>query len=132
MASSYHNLGMLAQHRGDYDEAARQYQRSLDILERLGDQAGIATSCSQLGILEAERGGTSGLAIGWHVKALTIRLRLGVPQAVNNLRRLAAHHGELGPERFTGLLSQATGDASAAQTITSLLDQLDAAGGSGA
>ncbi len=53
----YHQLGMLAQDRGDYDEAARQYQRALDINERLGDQADMATSYSQLGILEKERGG---------------------------------------------------------------------------
>ena len=45
------NLGILAQDRGDYEEAARQYQRSLDIEERLGNQAGMATSYSQLGIL---------------------------------------------------------------------------------
>jgi hypothetical protein len=30
-AAWIHQLGMLAQDRGDYDEAARQYQRSLDI-----------------------------------------------------------------------------------------------------
>jgi hypothetical protein len=54
-------------------------------------------------------------------------MRLGAPQAVNNLRRLAAHRGELGPERLTGLLSQATGDTELTETITSLLDQLDGA-----
>ena len=53
MASTYHQLGILAQDRGDYDEADRQYQRSLDIFERLGNQADMATSYSQLGILEA-------------------------------------------------------------------------------
>ena len=53
MATSYHQLGILAQLRGDYDEATRQYQRALDIFERLGDQAGMATTYSQLGILEA-------------------------------------------------------------------------------
>ena len=45
------------------------------------------------------------------MKALAIRLRLGVPQAVNNLRRLAAYRRELGAERFTSLLSQATSDS---------------------
>ena len=35
-------LGNLARARGDYEEAARQYQRALDIFERLGDQAGMA------------------------------------------------------------------------------------------
>jgi hypothetical protein len=34
-----------------------QYQRSLDISELLGDQAGMATSYSQFGSLVAERGG---------------------------------------------------------------------------
>ena len=53
MASNYHHLGMLAQARGDYEEAARQYQRSLDISERLGDQA---SSYHQLGMLAQARG----------------------------------------------------------------------------
>ena len=88
MATSYHQLGILAQDRGDYEEAARQYQRSLDINERLGNQAGMATSYSQLGILEADRGGPATAVIAWHVKALAIRLQLGVPQAVIDLRRL--------------------------------------------
>ena len=128
MASSYHQLGILAQDRGDYDEAARQYQRSLDINERLGNQAGMATSYSQLGNLGADRGGPAAAVIAWHVKALAIRLQLGVPQAVNNLRRLAACRRELGAEPFTGLLAQAAGDTELAETITSLLDQVDAAG----
>ena len=125
MATSYHQLGILAQDRGDYDEAARQYQRSLDISERLGDQAGMATSYSQLGNLEKDRGGPAAAAITWHVKALAIRLRLGVPQAVIDLRRLAAYRRELGAEPFTSLLAQAAGDTDLAETITSLLDQLD-------
>ena len=127
MADSYGQLGILAQNRGDYDEAARQYQRSLDINERLGNQAKKATTYSQLGNLEIERGGPVTTAVTWHVKALAIRLRLGVPQAMNNLRRLAAHRRELGPEPFTGLLAQASGDTDLTETITSLLDQVDAA-----
>jgi len=127
MASSYHQLGRLAQDRGDYDEAARQYQRCLDISERLGNQAVMATSYSQLGSLETERGGPVTTAVTWDVKALAIRLRLGIPQAMNNLRRLAAQRRELGPEPFTGLLAQAAGDNQLTETITSLLDQVDAA-----
>ena len=125
MARSYHNLGMLAQARGDYDEAARQYQRSLDISERLGDQAGMATSYSQLGILEKDRGGPSAAAITWHVKALAIRLRLGAPQAVIDLRRLAAYRSGTGAGPFTSILAQAAGSTDLAEAITALLDQLD-------
>jgi tetratricopeptide (TPR) repeat protein len=123
-AAWIHQLGILAQDRGDYDEAARQYQRALDISERLGNQASIATSFSQLGDLEVERGGSLAAAVTWHVRALVIRLRLGVPQARNNLRRLAAYRRELGTEPFTGLLTQAADGTDLAETITSLLGQL--------
>ena len=130
MASSYHQLGTLAQARGDYDEAARQYQRSLDIKERLGDQPGMAITYSQLGNLEEERGGSITTAITWHVKALVIRLRLGLPQGGNNLRRLAAYRRLLGVGPFASLLTRAAHDANWAETITSLLDQLNADDGS--
>jgi len=126
MASIYHQLGMLAYLRRDYDEAARQYQRALDISERLGDQDIMATTYSQLGDLETERGGSTTTAVTWHVKALAVRLRLGGPQAEIDLRRLALHRRELGPGPFTGLLAQAAGDTHLAETITSLLDQIDA------
>ena len=57
MASSYHQLGILAQDRGDYDTAEPLYRRSLDINERIGDQAGMASSYHQLGILAQRPGG---------------------------------------------------------------------------
>ena len=117
----------LAWRRGDYEEAARQYQRSLDIDERLGNQVGMATSYSQLGVLEQVRDGSAPAAIGWHVRALLIRLRLGIPQAANNLRRLAAYRRELDAELFTSLLTEAVGDAELAETIRSLLDETDKA-----
>ena len=127
MARGYHQLGMLAQERGDYDQAARQYQRALDMFERIGNQAGMAASISQLGILEAERGAPTAAVITRHATALAIRLRLGTPQAAFDLRRLAAHRVDIDPTQFTTLLIQATGDTGQAETIMSLLDQLDAA-----
>ena len=126
MAASYHQLGMLAQARGDYEEAERQYQRSLDIKERLGNQAGMAITYSQLGDLEEVRGRSIVAAIPWHVKALVIRLRLGIPQAGNNLRRLAAYRRQLGVEPFASLLAKAADQVDQPGTISSLLDQFDA------
>ena len=120
-------LGWVADQRGDYDQAERHYQRALDIFERLGDQAGLADSISQLGNLDAERGAPPAAVIAWHVTALAIRLRLGGPKAVIDLRRLAALRNDLGIEQFTALLIQAAGDADQAQMIMSLLDQLEAA-----
>ena len=76
MAASYHQLGILAQDRGDYDEAARQYQRSLDINERLGNQAGMASSYHQLGILAQDRGDYDEAARQYQ-RSLDINERLG-------------------------------------------------------
>jgi hypothetical protein len=47
---------MLAQYRGDYDEAERQYNNSLAIAEELGDRAGMGSTYHQLGVLAQERG----------------------------------------------------------------------------
>ena len=129
MAASYHQLGMLAQDRGDYEEAARQYQRSLDINERLGNQADMAASYSQIGSLVAERGGPVADIAAWHIRALAIRLRIGVPQAVNNLRQLLPYRRELGAEPFAALLTQITDDVELVEAIAGLLDQVDAAEG---
>jgi len=129
MASTYHQLGRLAQARGDYDEAARQYQRSLDIDERIGNQAGMATSYSQLGDLEEDRGEPTTAVIAWHVRALVIRLRLGAPQAGYDLSRLSHCRRELGKESFSSALLEIVGDAESTETITSMLDQFDAAAG---
>jgi tetratricopeptide (TPR) repeat protein len=125
MASSYHQLGILAQDQGDYGEAARQYERSLDISERLGDQANLASSYSQLGILEQVRGGQIAAAIALHVRALAIRVALGIPQAVIDLRRLSAYRRELGAARFTGLLTSPAGNSGVVDAIMSLLDEFD-------
>ena len=69
-------LGMLAQDRGDYDEAARHYQRSLDINEWLGDQADMAASYHQLGMLAHGRGDYDEAARQYQ-RAVDIRERLG-------------------------------------------------------
>jgi tetratricopeptide (TPR) repeat protein len=76
VATGYHQLGLLAQLRGDYDEAARQYQRSLDIKERLGDQPGMADSYGQLGILAQDRGDYDEAARQYQ-RSLDISERLG-------------------------------------------------------
>ena len=39
MANTYHQLGTLAQDRGDYNTAHDRYQQSLTIFEELGNRA---------------------------------------------------------------------------------------------
>jgi hypothetical protein len=51
MANSYGSLGILARDRRDYDAAEPLYRRALEIEERIGDQAGMATSYGNLGTL---------------------------------------------------------------------------------
>jgi tetratricopeptide (TPR) repeat protein len=125
-AGGYHQLGMVAQDRGDYDEAARQYQRALDIFRRLGNQAEMAKTCSALGVLAHTRGDPTAEVIAWHLMALVVRLRLGLPEAGFDLRYLANCRHELGTDQFNSILASAVGDPSAVEGITSLLDQFDA------
>ena len=75
-AAYIHHLGILAQDRGDYEEAARQYQRSLAIKERLGDQAGMASGYHQLGMLAQDRGDYEEAARQYR-RSLAINERLG-------------------------------------------------------
>ena len=96
-AAYIHHLGMLAQDRGDYDEAARQYQRSLDINERLGDQAGMASSYHQLGMLAQDRGDYDEAARQYQ-RSLDINERLG------NQAGMATSYHQL------GILAQDRGD----------------------
>jgi len=85
-------LGILAYRLGDYDEAARQYQRSLDIAERLGNEAGMADGYLNLGILAQERGDYDEAARQYQ-RALDFRERLGdeagMADAYHNLGTLA-------------------------------------------
>ena len=81
MGATYHELGVLAQARGDYDEAARQYQRSLEGKERLGNSSGMAVSYHQLGALAQIRGDYSEAARQYY-RALGIFERLGDQQGL--------------------------------------------------
>ena len=44
VANSLHRMGVVHQHRGDYDAALDHYRRSLAIEEQLGNRAGVAIS----------------------------------------------------------------------------------------
>jgi hypothetical protein len=64
-------------------------------------------------------------AILLHAKALMIRLRLKVPEALLDLSRLSDHRKALGQERFLLVLTNAT-EADEAAAVAALLDQFDA------
>jgi len=99
MATGYHQLGTLAHDRGDYGEAERRIHQSLQIYERLGSQAEIALSWSNLGTLAMERRQYAEATV-WHIRALLVRLNLQVPRAAYNARALAALRVHMGNDSF--------------------------------
>jgi tetratricopeptide (TPR) repeat protein len=76
MAISYHNMGAIAQDRGDYDAALDWYRKSLAIAEQLGDRAGMARSYHQLGNFSYLRGDYDA-ALDSYRKSLAIAEQLG-------------------------------------------------------
>ena len=51
VAQSLHQIGIIYQYKGDYDQALEQYQASKKIAEKIGDIKGVAASLHQIGII---------------------------------------------------------------------------------
>ena len=102
-AAWHHNLGVLAQARGDYDTAHNLYQQALAIFEELGNRAGMATTYHQLGVLAQARGDYD-TAHNLYEQSLRIEEELG------NRAGMATTYGQL------GVLAQARGDYDTAHT----------------
>ena len=132
-----HQLGMIAQARGDYREAERRYQQSLTIFEELGNRGGTANSSGQLGILaqdrgdypEAERryqqsltifeelGNRAGMATSYHHLGNLAYLTGDYPEAERRYQQSLTISEELGNRAGTansyhqlGMIAQARGD----------------------
>ncbi|MGH3621174.1 MAG: tetratricopeptide repeat protein, partial [Sciscionella sp.] len=99
-AASYHNLGILAQARGDYPQAERRYQQSLNINEHVGNQAGMATSYGQLGLFRAKQGKPEE-AVSLQLRSLAIHARLQSPNVSRNIAALRELRAALGGDDFT-------------------------------
>jgi tetratricopeptide (TPR) repeat protein len=132
-----HQLGLLAELRGDYEEAGRQYGRSLAIKERLGDQAGMSAGYHQLGMLaqlrgdyeEAGRqygrslaiserlGDQAGMSVSYHQLGMLAQLRGDYEEAGRQYGRSLAIKERLGDQagmassyHQLGMLAQLRGD----------------------
>ena len=123
MASSYHQLGMLAHDRGDHDTAEQRYHQALTIKERLGNQAGMATSYSALAQLR-ETLGNNEEAVTYQVRALAIRLNIGAPPG-SNAQALARLRHTLGHDHFHTAATAAGLDEESADSLMNMLDQYE-------
>ncbi|HEV2809892.1 MAG TPA: tetratricopeptide repeat protein [Acidimicrobiales bacterium] len=98
LATTHHQLGIVAEERGRLDEAEEWYRRSLGITERLGDQPGMASSYHQLGIVAEERGRLDE-AEEWYRRSLGITEQLGekcgMARSYHQLGRVAEERGRL-------------------------------------
>jgi tetratricopeptide (TPR) repeat protein len=88
-AASYHHLGIIAQQRGDYDQALDWYLKSLNISEELGNRADMARSYHHLGMVAQDRGDYD-QALDWYRKSLDIKEGLG------NRAGMASSYHQLG------------------------------------
>ena len=76
LAITYNLLGVVAQLRGRWDEAADWYARALAIFEELGDGPGTASSYHELGNIAYLRGRLDEAA-DWYARSLAICEKLG-------------------------------------------------------
>jgi tetratricopeptide (TPR) repeat protein len=94
----YHQLGMVAQDRGELADAEGWYRKSLEIEEELGNRLGMAGSYHQLGMVAQDRGELAD-AQGWYRKSLEIdeelRNRPGLANGYHQLGMVAQERGEL-------------------------------------
>jgi tetratricopeptide (TPR) repeat protein len=99
LAVTYHQLGMLAEERGDFGAAEEWYLKSLEIEEGLGNRSGMSISYHQLGMLAEDRGDLAS-AEEWYRKSLEIKEALGnrpgMSATYHQLGILAGDRGDLG------------------------------------
>jgi tetratricopeptide (TPR) repeat protein len=93
-----HNIGIIYSYRGEYDQARRLYDESMEIKKRLGNQSGIAISLHQLGRLAQDQGEMEE-ARRLYNESLEIKRRLGdqsgISDTLHQMGRLAAIQGEI-------------------------------------
>lgn len=94
-AAAFHQLGIVAEKRRDFDKAQEWYQKSLEIELRLKNEHGAAQTYHQLGIVAQERRDFD-QAQEWYQKSLEIELRLkdeyGASTTYHNLGIVAHEH----------------------------------------
>jgi tetratricopeptide (TPR) repeat protein len=85
MARSYANLGILAQTRGDLDEAETLYRQALEINEELDRKEGMAANHGNLGNLAEKRGQLDEARANWE-RARDLFAEIGMQHMVDRVQ----------------------------------------------
>ncbi|WP_157517531.1 tetratricopeptide repeat protein, partial [Micromonospora rifamycinica] len=99
-------LGIVAQERGDYEQATEFIERSMQIRSEMGDQLGIASALSQLGAVRTLQGNPAA-AVSLNAESHRIRRSIGSPDLAIDLQWLARQRDLLGDEEFKRVLGAA-------------------------
>lgn len=109
IATSEHQIGTIHQLRGEYETALEWYQKSLAILEELGDGAGVAKSRAQIAQLLVKTGRYSE-AFPLLLLALSMFLASGSPHAQHAASELSWLRASWGEEPFDAAWREHTGE----------------------
>ncbi len=97
IASLQHKIGVLYYYVGDYQAALEWYEKSVELWEKLGDQAGLAISYNDIGLIYNVRGDYQA-ALEWHEKSVEIREKLGdqagLAETYNNIGTIFHARGD--------------------------------------
>jgi tetratricopeptide (TPR) repeat protein len=121
MASSYDQLGRIAEEWGDYEQALDWYRQSPTVFEELGNRADMASTISQIGALYTQTGRTTD-AVAYNLRSLAIRADIRSPETRIDLHWLRQQRQSLGDQEFQRLLTDHL-DADSIDTVTGCLDQ---------
>ena len=87
-SSSYNGIGVIEYMKGNYNEAIRNFQKTLEIKERINDLKGMSMCYNNIGLVHYEQSNFE-KAIKYHKNALTtfekLGNKLGIANSYNNL-----------------------------------------------
>ena len=90
---------------GDYDAALMQYEKSLEICEKIGDIAGKASSMAQMGELYFQQQEFE-TALKYSIQAFLIFSKIGSPNADQAKNDIALCREKMPEERFKAILKE--------------------------
>ena len=93
------------QYKGDYDAALTQYQKSMEIDEKIGDIAGAALSMAQLGTLYFNQNKFE-TALEYFIQAFLVFAKIGSPYANQARKGISRVREKLPQEQFNAILKE--------------------------